>query len=114
MYVDDLARLRHMLLAAEEAQGFATNRLRDDLDTDRMLVLALLKSIEIIGEAASRISYQFCDAHPEIPWQGIIAMRNRLVHGYFDIDLDRVWDTVVDDLPRLNQSLRTLIAHGSS
>jgi uncharacterized protein with HEPN domain len=61
----------------------------------------LVKAIEILGEAAVQVSEQARRRHPQVPWAEITGMRNRLVHAYFDIDLDRVWDTVVDDLPEL-------------
>ncbi len=74
---------------------------RQSLDDDRMLVLALVKSIEIIGEAASKLSVSTREEIPTLPWAEIIGMRNRLIHAYFDVDLDRLWDTVNYDLPPL-------------
>jgi uncharacterized protein with HEPN domain len=91
---DDLIRMRHMLDTAMEALSFARNKTRGDLDLERMLVLSIVKAIEIIGEAASKVTQETRDACTELPWANIIAMRNRLIHVYFDIDLDRVWDTV--------------------
>ena len=70
-----------------------------------MLVLSLVKCIEIIGEAASKVTKDSRDQFPEIPWAVIVAMRNRLIHAYYDVDLDRVWDTLSDDLPPLILSL---------
>lgn len=90
MSAQDDIRLRHMLEAAVEAQEFVEGRSRDDLTSDRMLLLALTKSIEIIGEAASRISLEFREQHPELPWTDIVGMRNRLIHAYFDINIDIV------------------------
>jgi uncharacterized protein with HEPN domain len=90
-----------MLDAAQEALAFAHGRQREELEQDRQLTLALVKAIEIIGEAASQVSFDARQQSPAIPWPNIIAMRNRLVHAYFDIDLDRVWDTLIDDLPPL-------------
>jgi uncharacterized protein with HEPN domain len=107
---DDRIRLRHMLDAAREAVSFTEARSRADLDSDRMLVLSLVKSIEIVGEAASRVTAETQRQNPEIPWQDIVGMRNRLIHAYYDIDLDRVWDTVLDDLPPLITSLQRLTA----
>ncbi len=104
----DLVRVRHMLDAARDAIAFSTNKTRHDLDTDRMLVLSLVKSIEIIGEAASKVSKESREQFPEIPWAVIVAMRNRLIHAYYDVDLDRVWDTVTSDLPPLIRSLENL------
>ena len=109
MRKDDLIRVRHMLEAAREAVLFARNRTRKDLDNDRMLTLSIVKSVELIGEAATRISKEARDTHPEIPWTDIVAMRNRLIHVYFDIDLDRVWDTVTDDLPPLISALEKIV-----
>ncbi len=97
----DDAWLLDMLLAARDAVDFARGRSRDELDSDRQLVLSLVKSIEIIGEAAARISQETREAHPEIPWPKIIAMRNHLVHAYFEINLNRVWEVVQNDIPDL-------------
>jgi uncharacterized protein with HEPN domain len=109
MRKDDFIRIRHMLDSAREAISFIKDRKRSDLDKDRMLVLSLIKSIEIMGEAASKITKESRDAYPRIPWLNIIAMRNRLIHGYFDIDVDRVWDTVTDDLPPVIEVLEEIV-----
>ncbi len=98
---DDTILVRDMLDAAKEAVSFVQGKQRGDLDKDRKLVLSIVHLVEIIGEAAGKVSKKFQDAHPEIPWPVIIGMRNRLIHAYFDVDLDRVWDTVRDDLPPL-------------
>ncbi len=98
---DDRVRLQHMLDAAKEALGFAKTRNRYDLDSDRMLVLALVKDMEIIGEAGYQVSDATRRQLPDIPWDDIIGMRHRLVHAYFDIDLDILWRTVEYDLPPL-------------
>ena len=79
-----------------------------DLDGNRMLVLALVKDIEIIGEAASRISQETRNNLPQVPWAGIVAMRNRLIHAYFDVDLDILWQTVSEDLPLLLEQLNSI------
>lgn len=97
----DAVRLRHMLDAGREALGFARGRGRSDLDSDRMLVLALVKDIEIIGEAASQVSEETKAQLPGLPWADMIAMRHRLVHAYFEINLDILWQTVQQDLPPL-------------
>jgi len=98
---DDFVRLRHMLDAGREALEFTEGRRRDELDRDRMLTLSLMKAIEIVGEAAFKISEATRAEHPEIPWQQIVGMRHRLVHSYFDINLDVLWQTVEEDLPTL-------------
>jgi uncharacterized protein with HEPN domain len=109
MLRDDFIRVRHMLDAAKEAISFVDNKTRDDLENNRMLALSIVKSIEIVGEAASKVTKGSREEHPEIPWTDIVAMRNRLIHAYFDIDLDRVWDTVTDDLPSLTALLEDVV-----
>ncbi len=109
MFIDDEARLRHMRDAAKDALSFVENKTRNTLDTERMLTLSLVKCIEIIGEAASRVSKQRQAEHPQIPWSKIVGMRNRLIHAYFDIELDIVWDTVTQALPPLLDQLETII-----
>lgn len=103
-----------MLDAAREATGFASTRQRRDLDGDRLLVLGLVKSIEIVGEAGSKVTEDSRQAIPGIPWPQVIAMRNRLVHAYFDVNLDRVWDTIVDDLPPLILTLEAALVADKS
>lgn len=105
MYKDDSTRIMHMIDSANEALTFIKGKERKDLDKNRMLVLSLVKSIEIIGEAASKISEEFKSKYPDIPWRDIVGMRNRLIHVYFDIDYDIVWKTVNDELPLLIQEL---------
>lgn len=97
----DVIRIRHMREAAREALTFASGRVRTDLDTDRMLALAIVKAIEIVGEAAVKVSDESRGSLTGIPWADIINMRHRLTHSYFDIDLDIVWSTVQTDLPPL-------------
>lgn len=96
--------------AAREAIGFATGRTREDLDVDRQLLLSIVKDVEIVGEAASRLNEGFRAGHTQLPWKAIIAMRNRLVHAYFDIDRDIVWSTVTLDLPPLADAVDGLLA----
>jgi uncharacterized protein with HEPN domain len=110
MQRDDLIRLRHMLDAARECIYFARNKTRSSLDTDRKLVLALVKSIEIIGEAAANVTKESREETPQIPWPSIIGMRNRLIHAYFDINLDTVWQTIHEDLPPLVIELEKVLA----
>lgn len=109
MQPNDRVRLQHMLDAAKEAQGFTEGKSRIDLDNDRMLTLSLVKLIEIIGEAASGITVECRDQYPTIPWLDIIGMRHRLIHAYFDVNLDIVWATVTDDLPRLLVALEEIL-----
>jgi uncharacterized protein with HEPN domain len=103
-----------MLEATREAIGFARERRRKDLDRDRMLLLSLVKALEMIGEAASKVTVETRDSCPEIPWSEIVAMRNRLIHVYFDINAEIVWQTVIDDLPALERKLQALLDRASA
>jgi uncharacterized protein with HEPN domain len=109
MTPDDIERLRHMRDAAREALGFIEGRVADDLAHDRLLLLALVKEIEIIGEAAARVSPECRLAAEQIPWNKITAMRNRLTHGYFDWDLDVIWSTLQTNLPALLSELDRIL-----
>ncbi|WP_305045109.1 HepT-like ribonuclease domain-containing protein [Geoalkalibacter sp.] len=110
MSKDDLIRIRHMVDAAREAISFAAGRRREDLDRDRMLVLSLVKSVEIMGEAAAKVSDSFRQQQPTLPWREMVAMRNRLIHGYFDINLDIVWQTVTAELPPLVEKMEAILS----
>lgn len=98
---DDAVRLRHMLDAATRAATFTKGKQRVDLGRDEILSFALVRLLEIVGEAAKNVSPEYQDAHPTIPWRSLAATRNRLVHAYFDIDLDVVWSIISDSLPPL-------------
>ncbi len=99
-----------MLDAALLAIDLVRDKTRADLDKDISLTLALVKTIEIVGEAAGRISAECRSSHPAIPWLDIIGMRHRLIHAYFDINSDIVWETVTDDLPQLVTELEKALS----
>lgn len=109
----DEVRLRHMLDAARKTLDFTNGRSRSALDTDEQLTLALLRLLEIIGEAAKNVTAETRAAHPEIPWREIAGTRDRLIHGYFDVDLDVVWSIATGDLPRLVVSLEAILEPGA-
>ncbi|MBW2042854.1 MAG: DUF86 domain-containing protein [Deltaproteobacteria bacterium] len=98
-----------MLLAAGDAVKFVRGCTREQFDKDNMIQLATIKAIEIVGEAASRVSQSFRAQHTEIPWTAIAGMRHRLVHDYFNIDLDILWETANKDLPALIVALEPLV-----
>jgi uncharacterized protein with HEPN domain len=106
---DDI-RLRHMLDAAHEVVAFAQGHTRKDLDDNQMLVRALSMSIGIIGEAASKVSADVQEAHPEVLWPQIIGMRNRIIHAYFEVNFDILWETVTDRIPELIEHLDDMLA----
>jgi len=107
---NDSVRLRHMLDAARKAMEFTQGHTRATLDTDEMLELALIRLLEIIGEAAKSISQDCRQSYPKIPWKQIAGTRDRLVHGYFDVDLDIVWEIVTADLPPLISQLEKIVS----
>src|SRR4051812_16009522 len=96
---DDQATLRQMLAHAREALALVQGKSRAELDRQRVVALALRQLLQIVGEAAGRVSPAYCDSHPEIPWAQVVALRNRLIHGYDVIDLDIVWSILSTDLP---------------
>ena len=100
---------QHMLDHAREALVLAQGKTRADLDTDRLLNLALVRLLEIIGEAANRISEEEQARHAEIPWPQIVSLRNRLIHGYDSVDFDILWQIVTEDLPPLIASLERIV-----
>lgn len=110
MLHEDRVRVLHMLEAIESALGFVAGRQRVDLDTDQMLLFALVRAVEVLGEAAGRVSSAGRAEAPQIPWPLMVAMRNRLIHGYFDIDHDILWRTVTEELPMLLLMLQAIIA----
>ena len=105
----DETRLRHMLDATCEALSFVSGKTRVDVISNRILVLALIQLLEIIGEAANGISDELRNNHREIPWNSIIKMRHRLIHGYFDVDEDIIWQTISNDLPLLRKNLESIV-----
>jgi uncharacterized protein with HEPN domain len=106
---NDTIRLRHMLDHAQEAVAIVGGKDRADLHCDRVLELALVRLVEIIGEAAARVNLETQDRYPGIPWKEAVGMRNRLVHGYDSVDLDVLWDTLEDDLPSLIAELEQIL-----
>jgi uncharacterized protein with HEPN domain len=93
--------LREILSHAREAVEITRNKSRLDLDEDRLLNLALTRLLEIIGEAAKRVPEDLVDKYPELPWMQMIGLRNRLIHGYDNVDFDILWIIVQKDIPEL-------------
>lgn len=98
-----------MLDAAREAVAFGAGGTRDALANDRILTLALARCVEIVGEAATKVSAETRANCPEVPWADIIGMRHRLVHAYFEVDIGRLRDTINADLPHLIVSLERIL-----
>jgi uncharacterized protein with HEPN domain len=108
-YRSSLASLRHMLDHAEEALAIVKGKARADLDADRQFNLALVRLLEIVGEAANRVLEGDRENYKDIPWTDIIGLRNRLIHGYDSVDFDILWQIVTNDLPPLATVLRSIL-----
>lgn len=105
--------LDHMWQAAADACGFIEGMSKDDFLADKRTQQAVIMSLIIIGEAATKVMDQYAEfsaQHPEVPWRSMRGMRNHIAHGYFDINLDVVWETVQSALPELLESLSSLRA----
>ncbi len=113
MSEDDLVRLQHSRDAIGRAVRIAQGRSRRELDQDELLPLALTRLLEIAGEAAKKISRPVRDRYPQIPWTQLARTRDRLIHGYEDVDLDIVWAIVTHDLPPLVPVLERVISSES-
>src|ERR1035437_4222071 len=98
---EPLTALRQMRDHAREALDLLAGKSRADLDASRVLSLAIVRLLEIVGEAAGRVPDDVRQAHANIPWFQIVGLRNRLIHGYDQVDLDIVWAVVTSDLPAL-------------
>ena len=107
---DDRVYVEHMIDTANKAIEFVAGLSREDFDNNEQLRLAVTHLLQIVGEAARRVSLDFRNAHPDIPWKAIVGMRSKVVHDYLNIDDDIVWDTVKNDLaPLISELEKTLI-----
>ena len=111
---DDRVSLVDMLIYAKEAIALSSGTSLDDVVEDRVMQLALQKLVEIVGEAANRVSEETQQKHTAIPWPQIIGLRNRLVHGYDDVNLDILWKIIQNDLPPLIGQLQAIVGEEPS
>lgn len=105
----DESLLLDILLAANKIKHFSEGMTRDIFESDELRQFAIMHAIQIIGEAARCISNEFKQQHPEIPWHRIIGMRHHLVHEYFDIDTNQVWQVIEVDIPALIPLIQPLV-----
>jgi uncharacterized protein with HEPN domain len=111
----DKTRLEDMRRAARRARTFADGKTRADLEANNELLgFALVRAVELVGEAASKVTPETRQAHPDIPWRNIIGMRNRIVHDYLNVDYDIVWTVVTDNLPPLIKQLDAILISDNS
>ena len=105
----DDAYLLDILIAARKALKFVDGIDRNEFEDDEVIQNAVIRPLEIIGEASARVSSSFRKAHADIPWKDMIGMRNRLLHEYFRVDYGIVWDTIQNDLPKLIELIEPMV-----
>jgi uncharacterized protein with HEPN domain len=105
----DHTYLGHMLAAIERISRYVGRKSRATFLRNALLQDAVIRNIEIVGEAAGRVSTETTTRTPEVPWREIVGMRHRLIHGYLEVNLNTVWQVVARDLPALERTLRTLV-----
>lgn len=108
--VRDKGRLEHILSASENITEFVSGKSEEDFSQDKLLFFAVVKNIEIIGEAANKLTAEFRVSHPEIDWNSIIGMRHVLVHDYYTIKPHIAWMTAIDNIPLLREQIKTLLS----
>ena len=107
--VRDRGRLEHILEQLQNVESFLSGKTLDNLQADKIHQYAVIKSIEIIGEAAYMLSNEFRTQHSDVEWDGIIRMRHVLVHGYYQISIPLVWSIIQDDLPPFKDQIEKLL-----
>ena len=105
---DDLAFIEHILLCIEKIQDYTKNLTKKDFNNNELVQDAVIRNIEIIGEAVKKISKELKSQYPNIPWKEMSGMRDKLIHDYFGVDVDVVWRTVNDDIPFLKSLIGTI------
>ena len=104
-------RLRDIIDAIDRIQIYSVQG-KSAFEADDLLQVWMVHHLQIIGEAASRLSRDYQDAHPQVPWAQIVAMRNVLVHDYFGVDTDEVWNVIEQELPALKLAVVDIMANG--
>lgn len=108
MWKDDATAL-DILQAAQDIQRFGAGKTRDQFADDKVIQSAVVFKIIVLGEATKRLSNEFREQHSQIDWKQVAAMRDRCVHGYDRINIDKVWQVITEDAPKLEAYLKTII-----
>ncbi|MFA5700203.1 MAG: DUF86 domain-containing protein [Desulfuromonas sp.] len=106
---DDIIYLRHILEAMQQIAEYVHNTDLSSFRTDRMRQDAVIRQLEIIGEATKNVSQEIRDTYPQVPWKNMAGMRDVLIHNYFGVDIAAVWSTAVQDLPNLRREISRMI-----
>lgn len=109
MNKDPLIFIKHMRDAIELIETFTQNFAAKKFLQDKLVQSAVVRQIEIIGEAAKNVSEDFRNEYPKIPWSDLAGMRDKLIHGYFGIDYNRIWKVVKEDIPRLKKQIQEIL-----
>lgn len=109
MKKDDTVYLRHILDAVEQIEDYLKGVSADQFLQTRLLQDGVVRQLEIVGEASRNLSDEFRQKYSEVPWGQIIALRNRMIHAYFNVNLQIVWEIVQDDLPPLKQHVKRIL-----
>jgi uncharacterized protein with HEPN domain len=106
---DDTVYLKHIADAITQIERYLHEMSFEEFTTNRMLQDAVVRQLEIIGEASRNLPEDFCRLHPEVPWSQIVGMRNRIAHDYLNVDMEIVWDIVSHDVPILKLRVAELL-----
>ncbi len=109
MNKEPLIFIQHMLESIEKIESYAKNLTKEKLIKDTKIQDAIIRRIEVIGEAAKNLSFSFKKGHPEVEWSEIIRTRDKITHHYFGVDLNIVWDIIKKDLPDLKKKIKTIL-----
>ena len=108
--IRDRGRLEHMMMAIDNVIEFTQNVTLEKFASDKMLFYAVVYNVQIIGEAAYKLTQEFRKAHPQLEWEDIIGLRHVLVHGYYTVKTQGIWNIVQNDIPPLREQLLAYIA----
>ena len=108
MRAEDKILIMHMIESAQSAQEFLSDKKYQNLQNDKQLAFAVVRALEILGEAASQITQELREKYPHVQWRNIVSMRNKLIHAYFDINYKIIWSSLKEDIPRLLQKLKDM------